>query len=310
MLDSPSNAFSRKNAVKEKKNQTLVGPVNYSRETQRIYKNLFRELRTTDHEELFDYMRINVQQFDYICDLVRPYLTKRSIRIPLPLQLRMAFTIEMLARGTSIRTSSWNYRIGRSIAYKVFRETCSALWKALQPICLQALTKETMMQISEDFFNRWQFPNCIKAIDDKHVSIHSYKKRFSIILIAACDTNTASRRWILVIMVAFGQAIYAGEIDFPFPKEIPGSDVILPFTFVADEAFPLGIYMMRPYARTYRTFGNEERIFNYRLNRARRTIENAFGIMSSTYSEKGSALHRRRSSRRHCKSNCIAFITF
>ncbi|KAL6418260.1 hypothetical protein ACFW04_006213 [Cataglyphis niger] len=290
MLDSPSNAFSRKNAVKEKKNQTLVGPVNYSRETQRIYKNLFRELRTTDHEELFDYMRINVQQFDYICDLVRPYLTKRSIRIPLPLQLRMAFTIEMLARGTSIRTSSWNYRIGRSIAYKVFRETCSALWKALQPICLQALTKETMMQISEDFFNRWQFPNCIKAIDDKHVSIQ-------------CPPKTGSNS-------AFGQAIYAGEIDFPFPKEIPGSDVILPFTFVADEAFPLGIYMMRPYARTYRTFGNEERIFNYRLNRARRTIENAFGIMSSTYSEKGSALHRRRSSRRHCKSNCIAFITF
>jgi len=37
----------------------------------------------------------------------------------------------------------------------------------------------------------------------------------------------------------FGQAIDAGEIDFPLPKEIPGSDVKLPFTFVADEAFPL-----------------------------------------------------------------------
>lgn len=71
-----------------------VRPVNYSRETQGVYRNLFRELRTTDHEEFFDYSRMNVQQFNYICDLVRPYLTKRSIRTPLPLQLRVAFTIE------------------------------------------------------------------------------------------------------------------------------------------------------------------------------------------------------------------------
>ncbi|XP_018396264.1 PREDICTED: uncharacterized protein LOC108774615 [Cyphomyrmex costatus] len=82
---------------------------------------------------------------------------------------------------------------------------------------------------------------------------------------------------------AFGQAIDIGEIDFPLPKEIPGSDVILPFTFVADEAFPLGTHIMRPYARTHRTFGNEERIFNYRLSRARRVIENTFGIMTSRW---------------------------
>lgn len=239
----------------------------------------------------------------------------------------------MLARGTSIRTSSWSYRIGRFTAYKVFRETCSTLWKALQPIYLQALTRETMVQISEDFFNRWQFPNCIGAIDGKHISVQcppktgsqfysSYKKRFSIILIAACDAKYRftwvdvgdygeylcdNHRDIITCIIltyvsftftspagsqsdggmwassAFGQAIDADEIDFPFPKEIPGSDVILPFTFVADEAFPLGIHMMRPYARTYRTFGNAERIFNYRLSRARRTIENTFGIMSSRW---------------------------
>lgn len=82
---------------------------------------------------------------------------------------------------------------------------------------------------------------------------------------------------------AFGQAIEADEINFPLPKEIPGTDVILPYTFVGDEAFPLGIHMMRPYARSYRTFGNAERIFNYRLSRARRVIENAFGIMSSRW---------------------------
>ncbi|KAL6420789.1 hypothetical protein ACFW04_013764 [Cataglyphis niger] len=114
---------------------------------------------------------------------------------------------------------------------------------------------------SEDFFNKWQFPNYVGAIDGK-------------------QSQNDGGVW---ANSAFGQAIDAGEIDFPFPKEIPGSDVIFPFTFIADEAFPLCIHMMRPYARTYRTFGNKERIFNYRLSRARRTIENAFGIISSRW---------------------------
>lgn len=57
-----------------------------------------------------------------------------------------------------------------------------------------------MMQISKSFLNQWQFPNCVGAIDGKHISIQcspksgsqfysSYKKRFSIILMAACDAK-------------------------------------------------------------------------------------------------------------------------
>ena len=71
-----------------------VRPINYSRTTQGTYDNLFREMRTTDHEEFFEYTRMNVQQFNYICDLVRPYLLKQSIRTPLSLQLRVAITLE------------------------------------------------------------------------------------------------------------------------------------------------------------------------------------------------------------------------
>lgn len=82
---------------------------------------------------------------------------------------------------------------------------------------------------------------------------------------------------------AFSQAIDAGEINFPPPKQIPNSDISLPYAFVGDEAFPFSIHMMRPYARTLRSFGDRERIFNYRLSRARRTIENTFGIMVSRW---------------------------
>ena len=57
---------------------------------------------------------------------------------------------------------------------------------------------------------------------------------------------------------------------------------IFPYSFVADEAFALKPYMMRPYPRRC-VIDLLERIFNYRLSRARRIIENTFGILVSRF---------------------------
>lgn len=50
---------------------------------------------------------------------------------------------------------------------------------------------------------------------------------------------------------------------------------------VGDDIFPLKPWLLKPYAGKNLT--EPQRVFNYRLSRARRTIENVFGILSAKW---------------------------
>ncbi|XP_044254905.1 uncharacterized protein LOC123005289 [Tribolium madens] len=69
----------------------------------------------------------------------------------------------------------------------------------------------------------------------------------------------------------------SGSLNVPKDTYIPNTSVKVPYALVADKAFPQKKYIMRPYGG--RHLSMEKRIFNYRLSRARRMIENTFGIM-------------------------------
>ena len=72
-----------------------------------------------------------------------------------------------------------------------------------------------------------------------------------------------------------------GSLNFPPAKAISLTGGPLPFVFVGDEAFGLSNRMLRPYAS--RNLDKKKRIFNYRLCRARRYIENTFGILANKW---------------------------
>jgi len=69
----------------------------------------------------------------------------------------------------------------------------------LQPIYLPTMQRNDWQQVALKFLDQWNFPNCLGAVDGKHIRIqappktgslyYNYKKFFSIVLMAACDAN-------------------------------------------------------------------------------------------------------------------------
>lgn len=121
----------------------------------------------------------------------------------------------------------------------------------------------------------------------------NYKGTHSIVLLAIADANynfssvhigACGRRGNAGIFrdCEIGQALENRTMKILNAEPFYDGGATLPYVLVGDEAFPLSTYMMRPYsAKAGLTV--EKRIYNYRLSRARRIVENFFGILASQW---------------------------
>lgn len=75
--------------------------------------------------------------------------------------------------------------------------------------------------------------------------------------------------------------LLSNTLNIPGITQLPGSNDKVPYVFIGDEAFPLMENLMKPYSQKNITY--DEKNFNYRLCRARRVVENVFGILASRF---------------------------
>lgn len=140
------------------------------------------------------------------------------------------------------------------------------------------------------------------AVDGKHVNIlppagsgsyfYNYKGGHSLVLMAIVNANYE------FIMVDFGvngrisdggvidhttfyQKLKNGNLSLPHPTRPKGSQDIMPFVFIGDEAFSLRCDFLKPFGQ--KELNHDRKIFNYRLSRARCRVENTFGILSARF---------------------------
>lgn len=209
------------------------------------------------------------------------------------------------------RQLAYSFRISKSAVAAIVIETCRAIWNKLVDTHMPEPTEADFKKTSDDFWNKWQFPNCIGCVDGKHIRIkkpkksgsmyYCYKNFFSIGLLAVTDANY---RFIMVDVGSYGKendasvfencplrlAIESGKIKLPGETLSPESPIKAPFVFLGDEAFPLTEYLMRPYPRSQLQAGEENYAFNYRLSRARMVVECSFGIMVAKFRLLGKAI--------------------
>jgi hypothetical protein len=206
-----------------------------------------------------------------------------------------------LGTGCTMTDLQYSFKCGLSTISYIIKDTCIHIYNILKEITIVSKSQDWQI-IAKGFEKNANFPHCLGAIDGKHIRIikpeHSgslyfnYKKYFSVVLLAICDANY---NFTYIDVGSFGKsadsqifqnssiskAISENRLDLPSPAPLCDGGQPLNYTFIGDEAFALSDRMQRPYGGNDLTI--KQRIYNYRLSRARRYIECTFGILTNKW---------------------------
>lgn len=107
---------------------------------------------------------------------------------------------------------------------------------------------------------------------------------------------------------AFYDALQNNSLHLPQPVPLPERSKCMPFVLVADDAFSASTNLLKPFNKN--RLDGIQRIFNYRLSRARRVVENAFGILSARFCIFRSPIQLNPEKARKITTACCALHNF
>lgn len=187
--------------------------------------------------------------------------------------------------GGNMKAHSMYFLRGESTISKIIAETSEAIRNCLRDNYMPIPTTQKWTNVADRFYELWNLPNCIGAIDGKQFKIkcppntgsafYNYKQYFSIVLMACVDAdgifitidvgdygrNSDGR---VFPICSLGKGLENNSLNIPEPKHLPGweNKDAFPHFFVADEAFPLKINLIHPFPK--RSLNKDIRIYNYR----------------------------------------------
>jgi hypothetical protein len=154
-----------------------------------------------DYINILFYYRLSTANFDWLLEKVRVLIEKQqtTMRRPIPADKRLALTLKYLATGASFYTLSGEFVVGECTVGRIVMETSRAIIHVLKEFNLVPNTAEDWVAISENFYQKWDYPNAIGALDGKHILIqkpkksgtrfHNYKSTFSVVLMGLADAD-------------------------------------------------------------------------------------------------------------------------
>ncbi|XP_067633699.1 putative nuclease HARBI1 [Eurosta solidaginis] len=202
------------------------------------------------------------ETFDELLYMVTPLIEKKNTRLRAAIapDMRLSATLRYLATGEKYEDLKFLTAISPKSLGLIVLETCEAIISCLSNAIRVPQSEDEWKSIAHGFGEAWNFPNCIGAIDGKHIAIKkppdsgsqyfNYKKFYSIVLmgtvnanyefiVADVGTNGRVSDGGVIKNTEFGRAIYRKALPLPTPTQLPNSDKVVPYVFVADNAFQM-----------------------------------------------------------------------
>uniref|UniRef100_A0AAG5DNT5 DDE Tnp4 domain-containing protein n=1 Tax=Anopheles atroparvus TaxID=41427 RepID=A0AAG5DNT5_ANOAO len=259
------------------------------------------------NDTLSKHVRLSREDFSHLFELLKPRITKMDTTMRTcisPLE-RLCITLRFLATGDSYMSLSTLFHISRQSISKIIPEVCDAIAEVLKDYVVLPSTNAQWLEVAGEFEQKWNYPHVAGAIDGRHVAIIAPKNRgaeyfnhkyfHSIALLGIVD---ASYNFMYVDVgcagsISDGGGILAkssifnnlenGTLNIPEATILrPPYEVSVPYMLLGDNTFELSNYMLTPFEGAT-TRNSPESVFNYRHGRARRTVENAFGILTNVF---------------------------
>lgn len=179
-----------------------------------------------------------------------------------------------MATGNSFRSLGFSYRLGFSTVRNIVNDVCDAIWRRLGSVVMPQPTEEIWKNSAAKYKELWNFPNCVAALDGKHITIqcpinagsafYNYKGTHSIVLLALVD---AEYKFIAIDVGSygrnsdgsifsksnFGKKLETNNFSLPPATPLTENGEPQPHVIVGDGAFPLKTYLLRPRTSQPRT---------------------------------------------------------
>ncbi len=127
------------------------------------YKTLLAELNR-DVPAFRNYTHMDPDMFFEMVDRLSPRIEKQDTWYQKALQpgLKVAITLQYLAKGDSYHSLMYNFRVAHNTISSIVRDVCQAIiYGYAREVIAAPTTKAECLQIADHFSSRWNFHNCL-----------------------------------------------------------------------------------------------------------------------------------------------------
>ncbi|XP_043264894.1 uncharacterized protein LOC122404736 [Colletes gigas] len=265
--------------------------------------DLLYDIRKGDARHFNACCRVPREVFDELLEMLTSKIQKEDTRYrsAIPASERLAVTLNFLATGNSYSSLALTFKISKQSISNIVPEVCAAIIDVLKDYVKTPESEEEWLKVAQTYEEKWNFPHCVGAISSRHVQIqvpiqvpNTIKSTFNIVLVAVVDADYNFLHADVVCAgrisdtnvfknCAFFKKLEGNAFKLPPLSILPGREKLVPYVFVADDAFPLVPNLVLKLYSEKNEKDSARRVYNRQLLRTQRIVENVFGIMTTVF---------------------------